>query len=147
MKLNALELREGDADNGAVESGGMFTNKGLGGLLLILKLHKSLLLAIDFVQLGVDHTTMLLDVGHNLILSNLLGEGGEVDHPCRCTAVPVVLYGIVVEPVQGRVCILVCVKCRSYVRVLGEVHLHFLPKEHRALIQKRHDGMCTSMRS
>lgn len=101
MKLNALELRERDADNGAIEGGGMLANKGLSRLLLVLKLYKSLLLAVDLIEFGIDYTAMFLHMGHHLILCNLLREGGEVDHPCRRTAVPVVLYGIVVEPVQG----------------------------------------------
>lgn len=111
----------------------MLTNKGLGCLLLIFKLHKSLLLSVDLIELGVDHAAVLLHVGHHLILCDLMWQGREVDHFCGGAAVPVVLYGVVVEPIQARVCVLVCVGCGSYVWVFGEIHLHFLPKEHRTL--------------
>lgn len=91
----------------------MLACKSLSRLLLILKHNQSLLLPVCLEKLGVYNGTMLLQVGYDIILCDVLGEGGDVDYLGRRTAVTVVLGCIAIEAVEAGPCILMGVGRRG----------------------------------
>lgn len=118
-----LQLRIGDSDYWARKWGGMLAHKGFSSLLLSLEMNKSLFLPIHLKDFAVDNGSMLLQKAHNLLLSDVLWECGQMDYLCRGTAIPVVFSSIAIKPVETWIAVLVCVSTLGYARMLGKVYL------------------------
>jgi len=108
--LDGLQLGERYPDDSPIDGARVLADKGLGCLLLILKLNQSLLFPICLKKFRVHNGSMLLQVGYDIVLCDVLWKCGDMDYLGGRTTVPVVLGCIAVEAVEAGPCILMGIR-------------------------------------
>lgn len=111
----------------------MLANEGSSSLLLVVEQNQSLLLSVRLEDLRADDRSMLLEVGHEIVLHDPLRESGYVDHFRRSATMAVVLRGVAVEAVEVRSPVLTHILRRCDVWILGVVHLEPFVEKQSAL--------------